>query len=95
MAKYQIRYGLGGGFGGCGDWEDASATTEDAANLEAWERACEEYDMYDGLHGLRNVEMIMEEDDVDETEAFEIYEEERESWLYYEVRAAPKGKSVD
>jgi hypothetical protein len=41
--------------------------------------------MYDGLHGLRSVDQIVEEDEVDEDEAYEIWREERESWLEYQA----------
>jgi hypothetical protein len=86
---WQIRYGLGGGFGGCerNEWEDCEeANNEDQACDYAYEMACQEYEMYDGMHGLRNTADIMEEDEVDEEEAEEIWREERESWLDYEVR---------
>lgn len=86
MAKFQIRYGLGGSFGGLCEWENSDAANEVDADLEAWEKACEEYESHAGLHGLRDVEQIMEEDEVDEEEAWEIYNEERESWLDYETR---------
>ena len=85
---WQIRYGLGGGFGGCerNEWEDTDAKTEEEASRFAWESACEEYDQYDGCHGLRDLETIMEEDDLSEEGAQEEWEEEREGWLDYEVR---------
>ena len=85
---YKIRAALGGGFGGTefAEWEDCDATTEDQAKEMAYELACEEYDQYDGLHGLRSVEQIMEEDGLSEKEAEETWREERESWLEYEVR---------
>ena len=89
--EYQIRYGLSGGFGGCQrkEWEDCDSETENKAVQEAWERACEEYDSYAGLHGLRDTEQIIEEDGVSAEEAQEIYVEEREGWLDYEVRISP------
>jgi hypothetical protein len=83
---FEIRYGLGGGFGGMGDWEDAYAKTLEEAELEAYERACELYESYEGMYGLRTAEEIMEEDDCSEDEAIMTYEEERESWLDYDVR---------
>lgn len=88
MAKFEIRYGLGGGFGGCesNDWEEIEAENEERATDEAYTAACEEYDRYDGMHGLRSVSQIMEEEDVNESDAEEIWTEERESWLDYEVR---------
>ena len=85
MAMYKIYYGLGGGFGGPGDPELARLPDDKTAENLAYELACQEYDSYDGLHGLRNVEMIMEEEDCDEATAEEIYEEEREGWLDYWV----------
>jgi len=84
--EYQIRFGLSGGFGGAGEWEDSSATTERDAMNEAYEAACQEYDSYAGLHGLRSVEQIMEEDDVDAEYAEEVYQQEREDWIEYKIR---------
>ena len=85
---YQIRYGLGGSFGGCEnkEWEDCDAKTEDEANTMAWEFACEEYLSYDGLHGLLCVESVMEEEGVDAQEAEDIVREDIESWVEYEAR---------
>lgn len=82
-----MRYGLGGGFGGCEscEWEECDATTEDEAYKEAWLRACEEYESYEGMYGLRTIEDIMEEEDLDEEEARTAYNDEMESWLDYEV----------
>jgi hypothetical protein len=85
--RWQIRYGLGGGFGEDGEWEDCDAKNREEAESLAYDHACEVYDSYDGLHGLRNVEMIMEEEDVDAEEAEEIWREEREGWLDYESRS--------
>lgn len=59
-----------------------AANREQAVNY-AYEAACEDYEGYAGLHGLRDTTQIMEEDGVDEDEAYEIFCEERESWLDY------------
>jgi hypothetical protein len=92
--RYQIRYGLGGGFGGAGEWEEIEAEDLDAAEQEAYYAACETYENYSGMYGLRSVEEILEElievegweaDGLDEA-AEETYNEERESWLDYEAR---------
>ena len=83
---WQIRYGLGGGFGGMCEWENTDAINEDQASQWAFQNACEEYEAYEGLHGLRDVSQIEEEEEVDEDEAYEIYCEERDSWLDYDVR---------
>lgn len=88
MPKFEIRYGLSGGFGGCEnkDWEVIEAKDESDAIHQAWLLTCEEYDGYAGLHGLRSLDEIMDEEGVDEDDALDIYREERENWLDYEAR---------
>lgn len=85
--KFRIRYALGGGFGGCEnkDWEEIEAEDLDEANTIAWQNACEEYDSYLGMHGIRDIDEIMEEDDCDEEEAEAERNEDRESWIEYEA----------
>ncbi len=85
---FQIKYALGGGFGGCDnvDWEDCDAKTLQEAEDIAYEMAQQEYDSYAGMHGLRGVETIMEEDELDEEDAEIVYQDEMESWLCYDVR---------
>jgi hypothetical protein len=94
MATFLIRYALGGGFGGCEseEWEEIEAKDLDAAEREAYERACELYESYAGMHGLRDEEQIMEEDEVSAEEAQEIYNDERESWLDFEAKPAEETK---
>ena len=93
--QYWIRYGLSGGFGGCEncDWEAIEASDEDHALAIAYEAACAAYDMYDGLHGLRDVGTIMEEDEVDVESAVAVWYEEREGWLDYEVTSVDPGEN--
>jgi hypothetical protein len=83
---FEIRYGLGGGFGGAGEWVPSNASTIEEANDEAYELAKEEYDGFAGSHGLRTVVQIREEEGLDEEEAEEEYNEERDGWLDYEAR---------
>jgi len=85
--KFRIRYGLGGGFGGCEnmEWEEIEAEDLDEANKIAWQGACEEYDSMVGLHGIRDIEEIMEEDDCNEEEAEMEMQEDKESWIDYEA----------
>jgi hypothetical protein len=86
MKKFKVFYGLGGGFGGATeDDEIYEFANKDEAIEFAREKACEEYDDHAGLHGLRSIEEIMEEEGLDEDEAIAEYKEERESWLDYEV----------
>ena len=88
---YIIGYGLGGGFGGAQNFQVIQSDNLEQAEKESYEMACNEYEMYEGMHGLRNISQIMEEDDIeDEDEALEIYNEERESWLDYSARVYSK-----
>lgn len=54
----------------------------DASTL-AWELACDQYESYVGLHGIRDISEIMEEENCDENDAYEIFQDERENWLDY------------
>ena len=92
MKKFRIRYGLGGGFGGCEmqDWEEIEAKDFDEALDIAYQGACDEYESYLGLHGIRDIDEIMEEDGVDEEEAQEILIDDRESWVDYEAEEIKK-----
>lgn len=88
MKDFYIRYALNGGFGGCEnqEWEKIQAEDlEDALN-EAESLAISEYESYESTHGLRDITQIMEEDDVNEKEALDIYIEERGNWLDFEAR---------
>lgn len=88
---YIIGYGLGGGFGGQRNFEVIEADNEEQAEKVAYESACEEYESYVGMYGLRDISQIMEEEEVeDEDEALQIFEEERESWLDYSVKPYSK-----
>ncbi len=85
--KWKIFAGLSGGFGGAHYVKTVSGTEQEAQD-EAYELAKEEYESYEGLHGLRTIDEIMDEDGVDHEEAEEIYNEEMESWLEYYVKPA-------
>ena len=89
--KYSIIVGLGGSFGGARFADAMEFDTREEAEQTAWEMACEHYEGYVGLHGLREVGEIMEEDGADEDEAWEIYQEERESWITYYVKPYEEG----
>lgn len=83
--KWAIFAGLGGGFGGANFTGEVFTGTKEQAENRAYGAAQEEYDSYEGLHGLRDTQMIMDEDGVDEDEAEQIRNEEMESWLDYWV----------
>jgi hypothetical protein len=59
-----------------------AASISDAEGI-AYQYAIEDYESYEGLHGIRSIEDIIEEEQVDEEEATEIYREEVESTIMY------------
>lgn len=85
LQDYNIYAGLGGGFRGATYIETIRNLTLQEAEEYAYECACENYESMAGLHGLRSIGDIMEEDGVDEEMAIESFEQERESWLDYYV----------
>jgi hypothetical protein len=87
---YIIGWGLSGGFGGIRNYEVIQTSSLEEAEKDAYQRALEEYESYSGHHGLRSVDDIMEEDGVEEQEAEEIYNEERENWLDYVAKPYSK-----
>lgn len=90
---YIIGWGLSGGFGGIRNYEVIMADSLEEADKEAYQRAIQEYEQYEGMYGLRSVDDIMEEDEVDYDEAEEIYNEEREGWIDYS--AEPYSKELE
>jgi len=78
-----IGSGMSGSFGGIRHYQVIQVDTQEEADDWAFEDACEEYDRYSGMYGLREIGEIMVEDNVDEDEACEIFEEERERWITY------------
>ena len=86
--KFLVKYALSGGFGGCKreEGEIIEAGNEGDAYDYAYEMACQEYDSYDGMHGLRSVNDITEEEEIEDyDEAEQIWAAEREGWLDYSV----------
>lgn len=93
MEKY-YKIGYGCGYGNDYSEDYITAKDERAAYDVAWERAKEEYESYEGLYGIRDMQDIAEEDygiSLDEADdatydAIEQdYIEERESQLDYWV----------
>jgi Mg2+/Co2+ transporter CorC len=89
--KFKIEYGLGGGFNDVRT-EIMNFKSEKEAVDAAYQMAIEVYQEYEGLHGLRTIEDIMDEEGVDEEEAEEIYREERENWLDYGAEPVAESK---
>ena len=87
MATYEIKYGLGGGFGGAGDWEKIEASSLEEAEEIAYEEACRVYESYDGMYGLLSFEDIQEENpDWDDVNVEDEWYEQRQGWLDYAAR---------
>ena len=89
MKYFKIEYGCG-----CGDTEDyIIAVSEEDAIDAAYESAIQDYESFEGLHGIRGIEDIAVDDyDIDEEDEIpaEIYDQiyadyldERESQLHY------------
>lgn len=96
MKQYKIYAGLGGGFGGATYQGTYEAESLDSATEIAYELACEEYESYEGLHGLADYDDIQEcpedygldEGCTDEELLWEAYMEERNRWIDYWVEEA-------
>lgn len=94
MAQFKVYAGLGGGFGGAKYIETVEAANEEEAADIAYECAVEEYESYEGLHGLVSYgdvvdnpeEYGLDEDCQNEEYLWEAYEEERSTWLDYYVK---------
>ena len=92
MKRFRIYAGLGGGFGGATDKGIEEFKSESEALLYAYGLSCEEYEIYEGYHGLEDFHDIEEDPeyyglDVNctEEEIWEKYEECRENWIEYWV----------
>lgn len=90
MAKFELFAGMGGSFGGaesCGIYEYDSL---EEATMAAYELAVEEYQGYEGLHGIPSYEDVRDEyiatygeEDPDEDLVQEYYEEVISGWIEY------------
>ena len=78
---------------GCGENEEiiSAKTKEDAWNYD-YQKAIDDYESYEGLHGVRGISDIIAEDFVEDEmteedyeEAEDIYFEERENTISYGV----------
>ena len=109
MVLYNIYHGLGGGFGGANyDYTDYFAAQENA-EIAAYETAWEDYESYEGMHGLRDWETVardyIEEEclncDIDELsyqaleDIHEEYTDEVEGWLDYKVIPTLEDQQID
>ena len=85
VGDWAIFAGLGGGFGGGNLVSIEKDITKEEAEGIAYNNAVLEYESFEGLHGLRDINEIMDDEECDESEAEMIRNEEMESWLDYYV----------
>lgn len=89
MTEYKIYAGLNGGFGGAEYIETDEFESEEDALEYAFAVACNIYEDYAGTNGIRYLDDIADEEDLDLDEDWEtieeIFSEEREGWLSYKV----------
>jgi hypothetical protein len=79
-------------------------SSKDIATQAAYDMAVEDYESFEGLHSIPDVGDIMEDkegynlsEDASEDECWEVYYEQRESWLNYwaEEASGPDDKDED
>ena len=98
MKKFRIFAGLEGGFGGPNYVKTCLYKNKEDAEQDAYQYAIEEYESYAGLHGIRSLNDIAEEEDLDLDderdlkEAEEIYNEDLESWIDFYVEEVKEGE---
>lgn len=89
--RYNIYAGLGGSFGGATYQGTGDFKSRESAEQAAYEAAVEEYEMYEGSHGILDWNDVAENNNLDpddesnESEIDELYNEEKESWMEYYV----------
>lgn len=109
--KYNIYAGLGGGFGGASLIKTEEFGSKEEAIEYARDCAVDEYYSYDGMHGLLNIDSILEDcesfgmttedfEEMDESDrerwAEEVLEEDIESWIdYYAIPTDEDDREVE
>lgn len=88
--EYKIYAGLSGGFGGANYQKTEDYSSMDEALEEAYALAVEEYQSYEGCHGIMSWDDCREDlidsgFDYDDGAVDDRYQEELESWLSYYI----------
>lgn len=84
MKKFEIFAGLGGGFGGLKSYGVYEFNNQQEAEDYAYELACNEYERYSNR--FPSVEKIMEDNEINEEEATQVWLDTRDSWVTYKVK---------
>lgn len=97
--KFKIYAGLGGGFGGAHYICTKDYESEEEAMKDAYQLAVEEYQSYEGMHGVLSWEDCKEdlqdswpETFIDDEMVDDHYAEEIESWIDYFVEPATENE---
>lgn len=99
--KYAIFARLSGGFGGAIFQYVDDFDSEDEALGAAHDKAVEEYESYEGCHGIMDLEDVRDGlresfgEEPDEDVIMERYIEEVESWIDYRVEKYEEGKDYE
>lgn len=94
MAWFKIYAGLGGGFGGANYHGTYEYNSMDDAQDDAYQLALEEYQSYEGCHGIMSWQDCYEDlrdsfgEEPDEEDVDLHYREEIESWISCYVKPA-------
>lgn len=102
MKKFRVFAGMGGGFGGAKNYGVYEFKNAEEAEHYAYEMAVQEYQSYEGYHGIiswgdivDNPEEFGLEEDYTEDDINEIYNEEIDSWISYYVEEVPEDTPLD
>lgn len=99
--KYAIYAGLNGGFGGAIFQYVDDFDNEDEALGAAHDKAVEEYESYEGCHGIMDLEDVRDDlresfgEEPDEDVIMKRYIEEVESWIDYRVEKYEEDKDYE
>ena len=99
--KYAIFAGLSGGFGGATFQYVDNFDSEYEALDAAYDKAVEEYESYEGCHGLMDWEDVRNDlresfgEEPGEEDVRERYIEEVESWIDYRVEEDEEGEDYE
>ena len=93
MQKFNIYAGLGGSFGGAEYQGTGDFRSLADAEQYAYELAVEEYEFYEGLHGILSWHDVADANGLDyisgSNEIDELYNQEIEDWIeYYAILAS-------
>ena len=99
MDKYNIYAGLGGSFGGANYKFTIEANSLEEAMDIAYQEAVEEYQQYEGLHGLRTwidcaEELGVDIEEEDSEDVDDLYNSEIESWIDYYAILTSEDKNI-